>query len=817
MIQLQSVSHTYTIPIIRQDSIKRRPFRALHDITLSVSKGETLAIIGHNGAGKTTLLKVIGGLIDPERGNVEVSGKTACVLDMSAGFHPDMTGRENCLALAPLFESSKEEIQASMADISDFSELEDFFDAPLRTYSQGMYLRLAFAFAVHLKPDIFIMDDIMAVGDIQFRQKCMQKIDTLIQQGISFIFASHDISLIRRYATRICWMEKGAIKVIAGTDEVLGEYFASPASNDQYGPSSGLSVFQIRHCDVTQHDYITMKGYDLVDVNDARVLEYVSTSASDIHEAKAVIEESGPHFIRLSFSGNTCKTEVTISLSKDGLNFSFEWHMVTCLPGAEYLILKFQCPFNMDFTTASQLNENELRLKANHHLLTGKSGDYILCECAPGTGLGFEEHTLSLEGQLKGKTDITGRLSLVKQNWHYAGRGEQDVTRFLDHRYKALFPSLLTGLGEISLGDRSLEWHWNDSALLALAGFEILFLFNHREWSSTEALWQNVSAGAGYFEWIMHHHLWPFVFRVRIQVHGDDIVLKIQKEDIREAPIHHVRIELILAGDITLRTGDLKATINIEKSDGCWDIKPVSASRFALKHSQYQNVPVLYAHMPVLNGGESFQFNITKADPLAGEHCAETVRQDAKESENIFSAEFKLPYLAIESECKWHDTRDALQQWENKCQTFHFYELPVLAKLQTTLIGEGICLKWNFTCLDDMYIQRIQMSFETASSFTHLEFENEKRILKSEPLQEICALRHIELVKQGTYNLGLQNGHIYRVKVLSTPPNCTLALENVQGRAYLTMGFNRYPYACPSGTQYLFDIEVGMVRNTDHD
>ncbi len=204
------------------------PIYALQDVSFEVSGGESLAIIGHNGAGKTTLLNLAAGLTVPERGTVRVDGKVMALLELGSGFHPDLTGAENLRVNASLHGMSRKQTEARFQQIVDFSELGDFIGEPLRTYSQGMILRLAFSVAVHLNANILLIDEVLAVGDQDFQQKCIDRLHELKREGRILLCVSHAPQILARLCERGLWIERGRIVRHGRFEEVLAAYQSAP-------------------------------------------------------------------------------------------------------------------------------------------------------------------------------------------------------------------------------------------------------------------------------------------------------------------------------------------------------------------------------------------------------------------------------------------------------------------------------------------------------------------------------------------------------------------------------------------------------------
>lgn len=199
-------------------------FYALSGISFEVASGESLALVGHNGAGKSTLLSLVAGLAPPDAGAVEVSGRVAPLLELGAGFHYDLTGGENVKLNAALLGMTREALERQYQTIVDFSEIGDFIDEPVRTYSSGMVMRLAFSVAFHLEAEILIIDEIIAVGDKDFQQKCLDRLAHLKQAGRTLLFVSHSPQIVQQFCSRAIWLDHGKIKMDGPAQEVLAAY-----------------------------------------------------------------------------------------------------------------------------------------------------------------------------------------------------------------------------------------------------------------------------------------------------------------------------------------------------------------------------------------------------------------------------------------------------------------------------------------------------------------------------------------------------------------------------------------------------------------
>lgn len=203
---------------------KKRKHVVLHDISCDIKKGQTVALIGVNGSGKSTLLKLMTRIIYPEKGTIEIKGKISSLLELGAGFNTDFTGRENIYFNASMYGLGKKDVDKIIDKIIDFSELGKFIDSPVRTYSSGMYMRLAFSIAVNVQAEVLLIDEILAVGDAHFQAKCLNKMQELKKEGKTMVFVSHNISQVKSFCDRAIWLKEGRIRMDGDVNEVLEEY-----------------------------------------------------------------------------------------------------------------------------------------------------------------------------------------------------------------------------------------------------------------------------------------------------------------------------------------------------------------------------------------------------------------------------------------------------------------------------------------------------------------------------------------------------------------------------------------------------------------
>lgn len=203
---------------------RHREFRALEGVSFAISRGEGLALVGENGAGKSTLLKILAGITRPTAGSFEVRGKIASILELGSGFHPDFTGRQNVVLNAAMLGLTEEELRRKLPDILAFSELGDFIDQPVKTYSTGMAMRLGFSIATQVEPDVLIIDEALSVGDGYFQKKCMDRLLRFIEGGGTLLFCSHAMYYVSSFCQRALWLKNGRMEALGPVSDVIREY-----------------------------------------------------------------------------------------------------------------------------------------------------------------------------------------------------------------------------------------------------------------------------------------------------------------------------------------------------------------------------------------------------------------------------------------------------------------------------------------------------------------------------------------------------------------------------------------------------------------
>ena len=211
----------------------KREVCALRDVSFAVGEGEAFGIIGSNGSGKSTLLQIIAGILRPSLGSVTMNGRCSTLLELGSGFAPEFTGRQNVFLNGTILGLSEDELKAKFESIQRFADIGDFIDQPIRTYSTGMVLRLAFAVAAHSDPRILIVDEALAVGDVVFRQRCMRRIHELRAAGVTILFVSHDTGDVKALCERCLWLEKGVVRGLGEADDVVAGYLATTLDRSQ--------------------------------------------------------------------------------------------------------------------------------------------------------------------------------------------------------------------------------------------------------------------------------------------------------------------------------------------------------------------------------------------------------------------------------------------------------------------------------------------------------------------------------------------------------------------------------------------------------
>lgn len=297
IIQIENVTKKYNLYANPQDRFREAvgirkkslhsDFYALNNINFEVKRGETVGIIGTNGSGKSTLLKIITGVLKPSQGSVKVDGKISALLELGAGFNQEYTGLENIYLNGRMMGYTRKEMETRVADIIEFAEIGEFINQPVKTYSSGMFARLAFAVAINVEPDILIVDEALSVGDLFFQNKCFRKFEELKEKNVTILFVSHDIASVRQMCSRVLWIEKGIQKVFDQSDKVCDMYMdlKRRGMNESVEEIVSQEVEQIRAEKSEMEKYYPKLQFKTADLKSEK-FEIIACFFTDIHDKK---------------------------------------------------------------------------------------------------------------------------------------------------------------------------------------------------------------------------------------------------------------------------------------------------------------------------------------------------------------------------------------------------------------------------------------------------------------------------------------------------------------------------------------------------
>jgi len=308
--------------IVRGRSRSTQDFWAVRNVNVQIPKGSVYGLIGHNGSGKSTLLKLITGIYRPTEGSISSDGRVAALIELGAGFHPDMTGRENIRLNGSILGLSKSEIENAMETIIDFSGLREFIDDPVKHYSSGMYVRLGFSVAVHMKPDVLLVDEVLAVGDEEFQRKCFDHLYTLRREGRTIVVVSHGLGQLEGLCDEVAWLDHGTVQEIGPATEVIGSYLHRVNAEEA---KANAEIAAIRD-DTTMRagsGLIRSTGARLIDAQHASI-NHTETGTTfgievDLHCHEQVL---GPN-VRLAFQHETGPLVTMLSNHRIGFDFDY--------------------------------------------------------------------------------------------------------------------------------------------------------------------------------------------------------------------------------------------------------------------------------------------------------------------------------------------------------------------------------------------------------------------------------------------------------------------------------------------------------------
>lgn len=301
----------------------KEEFWALRNIDLNINKGDIVGIIGHNGAGKSTLLKILTGITPPTEGEIIMHGKVASLLEVGTGFHPELTGRENIFLNGAILGMTKKEIVKKFDEIVTFSGVEKFLDTPVKYYSSGMYVRLAFSVAAHMEPDILLVDEVLAVGDAEFQKKCLGKMEEVTQQeGRTILLVSHNMTAIEQLCQKTILLENGQIRMVGKTEDVIAEYINTKEALSKQPLAErknrkGSKRVMFTHCELVEHN------------GESRTLQFVihykntaREALKDIKISMDIRDQNGTHLSNIT--NNTLEQKIDLNPDKGVLHLDIE-------------------------------------------------------------------------------------------------------------------------------------------------------------------------------------------------------------------------------------------------------------------------------------------------------------------------------------------------------------------------------------------------------------------------------------------------------------------------------------------------------------
>ena len=288
---MQDRNWTLKATLLAGHRTRYEEFWALRDVSFEIPTGETFGIVGGNGSGKSTLLKVLAGILRADEGSAVARGRLSALLELGAGFHPELTGRENVYLNGSILGFTSREIRNLFDDIVEFAELEQFIDEPVRNYSSGMYMRLGFSVAIHVEPEILLVDEILAVGDLTFQKRCLDRFARLRDEGRTIVVVSHDLDMIGRLCDSSVWINKGELAAVGSSSSVLEDFI----SHDE---NSGMNVSDQSH-------HLRLKPDDLV-----KSLELVDVNGHSMSSASS----GQPALIRVRYDAERAGEPVTVAL-----------------------------------------------------------------------------------------------------------------------------------------------------------------------------------------------------------------------------------------------------------------------------------------------------------------------------------------------------------------------------------------------------------------------------------------------------------------------------------------------------------------------
>ena len=349
-------------------------FWALQDINLKVTKGETLGIIGQNGSGKSTLLQIIAGTLTPTTGEIGVNGRVSALLELGSGFNPEFTGRQNVFFNGQILGLSREEVEAKFDDIAAFAEIGDFIDRPVKTYSSGMAVRLAFAVVANTEPKILIVDEALAVGDAKFQARCMKRIRSLKEQGVTILFVSHDSSTIKMLCQRAVLLNHGRVLEVGSPKDVVNRYIAllsSDTTSVDVGVEEVTNVGRDEFISSEQESFMHRHGNKLAILNDVKI------TSADGSQVKTKLETGSVFNIVVSLEVKGELSDLVVGISIRNLMGVVIYGTNTQLMNIRFPQLNKDQQVTATFRIPCCLNKGTYTVTVGIHSEEGLSYDWI--------------------------------------------------------------------------------------------------------------------------------------------------------------------------------------------------------------------------------------------------------------------------------------------------------------------------------------------------------------------------------------------------------------------------------------------------------
>lgn len=304
VIKVEHISKIYKIYNDPKDRLKEalgiggnqqyhKDYYALRDLSFEVGKGEIVGVVGRNGSGKSTILKILTGVLTPTSGNAVINGKVAALLELGAGFNMEYNGMKNIYLNAAMMRVSNEEIEKKIPEILAFADIGDYINQPVKTYSSGMFVRLAFAVAINVDPDILIVDEALAVGDARFQLKCMDKFLEFVQRGKTILFVTHDVNAVKRFCNRAIWLNQGELIMDGNTDEVTDRYLDFLKSDLPMEEYQAQNAAQQEAAKAELLDDRAAEGIDMVQIHSLRIFDNLGREIHEIQHGQRVVLRVG--------------------------------------------------------------------------------------------------------------------------------------------------------------------------------------------------------------------------------------------------------------------------------------------------------------------------------------------------------------------------------------------------------------------------------------------------------------------------------------------------------------------------------------------